>query len=602
MSGSTGVSEPIPGATDVAAGSGAGARSRGAGAATIGPTVGLPPETAVGGNGAAPPTDTSRTAGGGGSRPVRSIPDQLWGILQVLLAVLAGVAVAFIVISKVTRGPIETTRAGEVESWTEMQWGWLALAAVLYVAALVLVMNGVRALAGAKSRVAGSFQQSLLSSALFDLTVAAAVTVGISIFTDGLAEASWWNEIAVAAGFAAALVAAMAYSIVQRQKAWPSRVNPWQYGELSERWDHLDAQIGQICIAPPALAFPVNGCAEAKAHRDFVAGALGIQRGPARDEPENGPLGEGELELAPSPDGSLSRPFGSADKWTLGIGFVELWQRLHAADAALYPMRSRELVVADGLVDELRILGSGMKNEDALLTRLRHALVVLGGKAHLSREAAALFDDVKDDAVAQMEARYVLASIRRNIDEFRDQSRAGLARTRNHLMWTGVVTALAAYALLVLAVLGGVSRGELVAGITFFLVGAVTGLVWQLRSSGSEIRSGEDDFGLDTARLVYTPVLSGLAGVGGVLIMAMLYPTLNVALNPADTGATTVTVPEFGDIFSLTANRFGLVVAAVFGLTPDLLINRLQGQADRFKTDLQNTSVQTRSGGVFTNT
>jgi hypothetical protein len=82
--------------------------------------------------------------------------------------------------------------------------------------------------------------------------------------------------------------------------------------------------------------------------------------------------------------------------------------------------------------------------------------------------------------------------------------------------------------------------------------------------------------------------------------MAMLYPTLNVALNPAESaGTASVTVPTSSEIFSLTDNRFGLVVAAVFGLTPDLLINRLQGQADRFKTDLQNTSVQTRSGAVF---
>ena len=94
--------------------------------------------------------------------------------------------------------------------------------------------------------------------------------------------------------------------------------------------------------------------------------------------------------------------------------------------------------------------------------------------------------------------------------------------------------------------------------------------------------------------MVYTPVLSGLAGVGGVLLMAMLYPTLNVVLDPAISGGTNVTVPSLDTIFSLTANRFGIVVAAIFGLTPDLLINRLQGEADRYKVDLQNTSVQTR--------
>ena len=76
--------------------------------------------------------------------------------------------------------------------------------------------------------------------------------------------------------------------------------------------------------------------------------------------------------------------------------------------------------------------------------------------------------------------------------------------------------------------------------------------------------------------------------------MAMLYPTLNVVFDPSadNTGAR---VPEIADIFNLNTNRFGLVVAAVFGLTPDLLINRLQNEADRYRKQLEATSPQTRS-------
>ncbi len=54
------------------------------------------------------------------------------------------------------------------------------------------------------------------------------------------------------------------------------------------------------------------------------------------------------------------------------------------------------------------------------------------------------------------------------------------------------------------------------------------------------------------------------------------------------------TIPPLADIFNLAKNGFGLLIAAVFGLTPDLLINRLQGQADQYKTDLAQTSVETR--------
>ena len=43
------------------------------------------------------------------------------------------------------------------------------------------------------------------------------------------------------------------------------------------------------------------------------------------------------------------------------------------------------------------------------------------------------------------------------------------------------------------------------------------------------------------------------------------------------------------------ANPVGLVIAAVFGLTPGLLIDRLQGQANQFKADLRSTNAQERS-------
>jgi hypothetical protein len=54
--------------------------------------------------------------------------------------------------------------------------------------------------------------------------------------------------------------------------------------------------------------------------------------------------------------------------------------------------------------------------------------------------------------------------------------------------------------------------------------------------------------------------------------------------------------PKLTDIFDLTKNLFGLVVAAVFGLTPGLLFERLQQQADRYKADLK--SSRSTEGGT----
>jgi hypothetical protein len=47
--------------------------------------------------------------------------------------------------------------------------------------------------------------------------------------------------------------------------------------------------------------------------------------------------------------------------------------------------------------------------------------------------------------------------------------------------------------------------------------------------------------------------------------------------------------PKLEDIFSFERNLIGIFVALVFGLTPGLLFDRLQQQADRYKADLKSS-------------
>jgi hypothetical protein len=379
------------------------------------------------------------------------------------------------------------------------------------------------------------------------------------------------NEIAIGVGLLAVAAGIFLVPKLSRYSAAPDRANPWQYGELSARRDYLVASYHEHCGEGATIG--KNGninavCHEARTH---------IQR-----------IGE-ELRLIPcqaaSAAGQNAQP-ESPDKWILGTGFVELWQRLHAAEAALYGQRPLAQQLAYASRDSERLSGSDMPNSSALKARLDLAI--------------AKVQDSASDATARDVATQTMISIHRAIDDYRDQSRAGLARTRVHLIWAGLMTAVVAFILLALAIIDDVPSYQIVAGAAFFLVGAVTGLVWQLRNPGSQINSGEDDFGLDMSRLVYVPVLSGLAGVGGVLVMAMLYATLDVVPDPASAADPTRTIPAIADIFDLGRNRFGLLVAAIFGLTPDLLINRLQHEADRYQRQLATTSVQTRSDGSAT--
>ena len=78
-----------------------------------------------------------------------------------------------------------------------------------------------------------------------------------------------------------------------------------------------------------------------------------------------------------------------------------------------------------------------------------------------------------------------------------------------------------------------------------------------------------EDYGLTSARLIYTPLISGLASVGGLVAATA---ALNTGLNQA---------------FALTGRTF--IVAALFGLTPGLLISRLQQQVEQNKKELVNS-------------
>ena len=315
-------------------------------------------------------------------------------------------------------------------------------------------------------------------------------------------------------------------------------------------------------------------CAEARAHRDVIAQ---------------------ELCLRDSAEPPLERQSTGA-KWVLGTGFIDMWVRLHDAEEALFVVCPREQLIANAVADESRLIDGNIKNGEALLTRMRWAVSLIGGEKYLVTMTSAPVPQVNPadrTPEARAEARLILRDIRHAINRFRDARREALVRSRNQLVWTGMVTGPVAYALLALAVLVGSPQQNVVSAVVFFLVGAIVGLFDQLRVS-AKARSAEEDYGLSQARLFYTPVLSGLAAVGGVLITAMLVATMSgpTLLYPEPATAPNPEVPPVSVIFDLDTHRFGLLIAAMFGLTPSLLVERLQGQANRFKDDLESTSAQ----------
>jgi hypothetical protein len=117
----------------------------------------------------------------------------------------------------------------------------------------------------------------------------------------------------------------------------------------------------------------------------------------------------------------------------------------------------------------------------------------------------------------------------------------------------------------------------------FFLAGSVVGLIAMLRAERRS-RRAVDDYGLFEARLLATPLLSGLTALAGVVLLAIGPAVLGT--DAAGNQATNVTL---GDIFSLERNARGLLAAAVFGLAPELLISWLSRDADKVKENLAST-------------
>src|SRR5262249_9172097 len=101
----------------------------------------------------------------------------------------------------------------------------------------------------------------------------------------------------------------------------------------------------------------------------------------------------------------------------------------------------------------------------------------------------------------------------------------------------------------------------------------------------SKTETADDDYGLFEARLIGTPLESGLAAVFGVVLVAFVAnSTSGVQPQPA---------LSLTDIFSPT-NVGAYVTAAAFGLAPNLLIRGLNNQI----ADIQKSLASSQSAGA----
>jgi hypothetical protein len=279
-------------------------------------------------------------------------------------------------------------------------------------------------------------------------------------------------------------------------------------------------------------------------------------------------------------------------RWVLATGYLGLWSQLYDIDAALLLYEPMSDVVRDAHLDARRLDGARIHNANALLANIQWAISVLDppALAAIAPATRGLAPDIPSRPIPGLEqeltARGILVNVRRAITSYRHELWLALARARRQLTGVTLATGILTYALLAVVILGGAPQYAIVAATTFFLVGSIVGLVNRLYLDGQDA-TGVEDYGLTRARLVQTPLLSGLAALGGVLLITLL-PLLT---NSPYTATPPEAFPDLTRVFSLHRYPEGLLVAAVFGLTPGLLFNRPAQQAAGYKSDIKSSFV-----------
>jgi hypothetical protein len=252
-------------------------------------------------------------------------------------------------------------------------------------------------------------------------------------------------------------------------------------------------------------------------------------------------------------------------QWFGGSGYISVWRELHAAEEALLTAEPAELLYVEALDVEARLANTKVDGAEALLGALRTFL----GDPKKRRPRAEVVGDLN-----RAEGRVLLRKIRSVLNTYRDDIFQRFVRIRNGMFATLVYVGLVAVAMLDLAVLAlpRTLEDTVAAGMAYYLVGALVGLFAELYGASRRQRGTVHDYGVALARLLTIPVLSGIAAVLGVVVTRL------AGASPADVALR--------EIFSLADYPFGIVVAAIFGLTPGLLLERLRAETDEYKEEL----------------
>ena len=361
----------------------------------------------------------------------------------------------------------------------------------------------------------------------------------------------WLNWVALLSGLGGTLIIWLIGAAFCRRSAMAQYSNKLSYDAIIQELRRLEMNFDTIEVSDPEEAEELEEVVEAVGTAQtfkvvgtdevaVVAQAVGVVETSEANgavEPLQGNINTGALERA------YTALYGDKEEerieeclkvhgmqWVRSTGYIEIWNRLHAADQEMIPLLPKETVEADADYDLLRLDGSTIPNSQHWIDTINNAKATLdrvdkqkkAKKAHEDhgQQAAkeqqllgqALLDLIKaivtssklplDDAdipnsfgpalfsimrsafsdpppethQTEEQARADIRQARIAINTYVTNRWAGLIESRNRLIQTSFFASIFVYILFIIAIIAKAPGSSLVAGLVFYFVGVVAGL------------------------------------------------------------------------------------------------------------------------------
>ena len=386
-------------------------------------------------------------------------------------------------------------------------------------------------------------------------------------------------------GFISACIVCLLFAALRSRFATASGANMHIYNELTNRHSELMARLSPLdkCHKESAAFFTQND----------QSGEI------ARYHTEESRIACNAYQEL---DNLLFHNHSSVE-WTLGTEYVYAWRLVHRTQEALVEVETLQEVIGDVVHDIRSIQNSAIPDRKDLIRKMLQAV------KDLCPEAMVYFDDLRADKYyadlfppcpvidlgdsTEMElldqtsppkeiARVAIMHVKHALNVYQDSLRHSLVRARKNTFIAIALTAFITYFLLCIVILWNTTLPAIGSATVYYMIGAITGLFVRFynETNSKNDSAPPDDYGLLVSRLIATPLLSGLAAIGGVLFTATL---------PALSGQGLEKLPELGAIFNGTVTLEYLFAAAIFGYAPNLIVGNLQQRAKKYSTALQNS-------------